>query len=550
MSNRTRLLYSFLLKFPLSKPFFLNVLEIFEWKYPDSEEIVERASIQYVLKLCIMESIFLVLSLCMWNHGLMTFFLELLGMYMVAKYYEHSFIRTSYTKLLEQFEQYLDKVRNNYQSTGEIQEALEDTMFEAPPLIASHIKQLLKVFDEEDAKKMQQYKEKVGFPYLLTFYTLCRISSIYGDSMVNHSSSFLKNINCLKEEVHAEILHRSKVKHVFSGLIFVITFPMLFLDIIKNWSIYNLKELSLYYNGCFGLACVVIICMSTVIIFRLILYLLEPVTIVKRRHILVEWLCTKTTIRNLAISRMLKREAHYKKMKQYLFRLHSSLNVTELIVMKWWCAMVVLIVGPFFIGILSLYKGGNSAFLIVGLLMINLVLSFVLFKLPDFIVAVKILCLGKEIDEELMRLQLVLMLLSSIDRIMLESILEWLSFTSIIYQEEFLICQISYLEESELALKGLKKQVNQVSFEYLIDNLMACDRVGVKKAFEGLPSEYRYYLEKSKQQNAIRLDNQSAIGRTVAYLPMILVIGGYLIIPFVLESITQFSQFIKQMQII
>lgn len=54
-------------------------------------------------------------------------------------------------------------------------------------------------------------------------------------------------------------------------------------------------------------------------------------------------------------------------------------------------------------------------------------------------------------------------------------------------------------------------------------------------------------MEKRKQDNEIFISNKGTLGKIAAYIPMILVIGLYLIVPFILESLSQLSGYMSQM---
>ena len=45
----------------------------------------------------------------------------------------------------------------------------------------------------------------------------------------------------------------------------------------------------------------------------------------------------------------------------------------------------------------------------------------------------------------------------------------------------------------------------------------------------------------------MNLAGKTAIGKLISYIPMVLTIGGYLIIPFVRESLTQLLQYAEEM---
>ena len=55
------------------------------------------------------------------------------------------------------------------------------------------------------------------------------------------------------------------------------------------------------------------------------------------------------------------------------------------------------------------------------------------------------------------------------------------------------------------------------------------------------------FREQRKLDNELNLAGKTAIGKLISYIPMVLTIGGYLIIPFVRESLTQLLQYAEEM---
>jgi hypothetical protein len=151
-------------------------------------------------------------------------------------------------------------------------------------------------------------------------------------------------------------------------------------------------------------------------------------------------------------------------------------------------------------------------------------------------------------EDEVIQYQAVLIMLVHIRRMTIEVLLEWLEKTSRIFRESIMDCINQYNHDNEYALEQLKQKESFLPFIRIIENLEVCDRIGIEKAFDELVSERNFFIEKRKQDNEIYITNQGVIGKVAAFTPFVLTVAGYLIIPFVLESMAQFMSYVKDLQ--
>ena len=537
-----------------------------EWIIPGEEERITCLTRRYLyteLSLCIA---FLCIAFFAWELSFESLLMIIMGVYLVSLYYRFHYTRKKYMSLLLQFEQFLVNMRNIYQNTGMVEEALQESIWESQEEIASHMQSLFMALDLEDSEELQEYKEGIAFPYILTFYILCKTCIMYGDSYTMGKSAFLSNMNHLKEEIHNEVLRRKRLNHVFSGLLFVTVFPILFIDCIRRWSIGNLPELIRYYDGGYGLLVKCILCIVTIIIFRLIQYLIEPKELVKRPHIYLDKLCNIHTIKQFLIEHIHKREDKWQKVYCNLVRISSSYTVYQFLFVKICLAvssciitcivMISMIIRENSIASITsslLYtqqeiavaaRDANYLLIILCIILITIFSYYV----PNIQLIIKVACGNRDAEDELMRLQAVLIMLTPIRRMTVETLLEWLAYGSEIFLPAILECIDCFFQDNEKALDIMYQSCDNESFRHLVKNLEVSDRIGIYPAFEEVPGDYSYNIEKRKQDNEIRTDNQGAIGKFIAFFPMVLLIGGYLIVPFILESISQFMTYVSQLQ--
>lgn len=564
-SNLRRLSDSFV-HIPFIKNMIARRQAIQEWYTPNAKNRIEKQTRRSLLVEMIYITVYLVIVGLAWHLNVENVILVLAGIYCISKYYQFRYIRIAYRKLLIQFEHYLALVRNIYQNTNMLEEALQEALWESEEEIACHIQDLIQQLNIEEPEQMQEYKEKIGFSYLLTFFILCKTCIVYGDSYSDEKSNFLCNMNQLKEEIHNELLRRNRINHIFSGLLFVCAFPIIFIDWIRDFSLWNLPELLRYYDGGYGLVVKLLIAVTTICVIRIIEYLMEPRAIIKQSHYVLDKLLQKDWIRNFILQRISKQKLLYEKLFINLERIRSDYSILHFVLLKYLFAFITSIL-VILTGILILYRESRLHTVILSLLFtetkitishdqssvmlfifISIILIFFAYRIPNIQLTINLACQKSETQDEIMRLQAVLIMLTPISRMTVEILLEWLAFTSDIFQPMLLNCMDGYLQDDQLALEELYQSTNDEDFKHMIRNLEVSDRIGILHAFEEVPGDYAFSIEKRKQDNEIQTDNKGAIGRFIAFAPMVLIIGGYLIIPFVLESIIEFMGYVKQMQ--
>ncbi len=168
---------------------------------------------------------------------------------------------------------------------------------------------------------------------------------------------------------------------------------------------------------------------------------------------------------------------------------------------------------------------------------------------PLLILEIKRYFLRGAKEDEVMQFQTMIVMLMYIPRMNVEIILEWLENFSVLFKPSLMECVDMYSFDSERALYELKEKEDFTPFVRIVESLQACDRVGIEAAFEEIAGQRSYFLEKRKQDNEMQISEKGALGKVIAYMPMILVIGLYLIVPFVLESLTQLNGYMSQMEI-
>lgn len=155
----------------------------------------------------------------------------------------------------------------------------------------------------------------------------------------------------------------------------------------------------------------------------------------------------------------------------------------------------------------------------------------------------------RNMEDEIMQFHTIILMLKHIGRMNVATILEWLENFAELFKPAIMECLDQYYYDEEDAFLSIKEKEPFLPFVRIIEDLEACDRVGIEQAFDGLEGQMEYLLEKRRQDNEISISDRGVLGRIMAYIPMILTMGGYLILPFIMESMHQLMGYMEQLKV-
>jgi hypothetical protein len=533
--------------------------------------------------------------------------------------------------LLMELEKYLGELRHYFYSSGMIEEAIYDSLEMVKDKISLHINKIYDILMSEDSIEVEQYKDIAPNKFFITFLALCQITIQYGDTIYQEQSLFLTNLNYLKNEINIEILKRKKMKHVFSGLIFVTIMPVFFLKIIENWSISNLEELKKYYYGAYGIIVSVVIFLVTLFTYHTIHRLKSNDKGIRKNHYLLERLLNIRGVNHLLTTWIGKHYNKAYKLDMLIKRVGEGFSLKQFYLQR----VLILIITFFLANIIMLQiihvtkdndlnyvkdfetssfaseiddikiyqdiiqkycnqyvrkdvkvsskKRGlqlqiektlkeqekiSNQYIVQLLsdeilrrithyeksyyhwyyLIISVLLSVLFSYIPYIILLLKKQLMQMSMEDEVMQFQAIIIMLMHIKKMNIETILDWLENFAEVFCPAIRECADTYSYDEELAFSLLKEKEPFLPFVRIVQNLEACDKVGIVKAFDEIKSDRNYFIEKRKQENEIIITNKAVIGKVLAYIPMFLTLVLYLILPFVLESISRLMGYIKQIQ--
>ncbi len=527
-------------------------------------------------------------------------------------------------RILVLLEKYLGDVRHFFHAGGMVEEAIYDSMENAPDLLVPHIMKIYHILQSEEKEEVEKYKEIAPNKFFLTFLALSQITLEYGDTIHNGRSVFLDNLNYLKKEVNIEILKREKMQYIFSGLIFLTILPIFFLKAVENWGISNLPELERYYQGGYGIVISILIFLFTVLSYSVISQLRgNSDTIVQEESFYIKKICQIPFVYRRIKKYIFTHPSKTAKIEQLLYQAAEKTTVQEFICKRFLIFLFSLIafiflsvqlvsitkqnkihyVGDYtgssltttediesyreilkslcydfkkadnellkekIISHLKLHFEGLSELVMEELgtqaaeriinyqrihyhifyFLLSILLAWILSFLPIALTICKRYFRKLNMEDEVMQLQSIILMLIYIKRMNVEILLEWMENFSDIFRDSLIECVDHFSYDEELALERLKERILFLPFVRIVEDLEACDRLGVEDAFDEIAGQRDFFADKRKQDNEITLANKGVIAKAVAYIPLIMLLGFYLIVPFVLESVAQLMNYMADM---
>ena len=190
----------------------------------------------------------------------------------------------------------------------------------------------------------------------------------------------------------------------------------------------------------------------------------------------------------------------------------------------------------------------NSSYIKWWHVLIALGVAFLAYYIPNISLSIRNSVRKMDKDNEIMQFQSIILMLMHIDRVDVQTILEWLCRFSYAFREPIATCLNNYESGAEQALEELKESVPNKDFQRIVDQLQsAVTRIPVKAAFDELETERAFFYEKRKDANENLIKRKATIGQVVGFTPLVLLIGGYLVAPLLVVSMLQMVNYFSQM---
>lgn len=123
------------------------------------------------------------------------------------------------------------------------------------------------------------------------------------------------------------------------------------------------------------------------------------------------------------------------------------------------------------------------------------------------------------------------------------SLLELMESFAGIFQKNISKCIASYVTRDKDAVTIMKEETAYIPFRHLAECLEAADDIGTGAAFEELTSDIKRVRKDNEQQLLLLLEDRAVLGMLLAVLPGMVILFGYLLIPFMMNALTMFESY-------
>lgn len=446
--------------------------------------------------------------------------------------------------MLRQFERFLSLFYNHYSIYEDVEECFLYTLDLSTGDIYERMDEIYQLLREEEMEQIRQYKWNSPLSCFTSFLHLCFCMEHYGGGEENSKRAFLETLMTLKKQVCYDILKRERWSHSFFGIVPMILVPICSLYSIRCWGVSSLQELAPYYNEMYGKISAIFILLSCMCCYEVVLLLRDDMKNTAGINRFIVWMMSRK-----CVAFWMERFLYH--CPNYVFRIEKLLRKA---MVPWdvatYCLQKILYgIGGASISMILLWMPSvhNKDYEWMMEIFIVVVVSIVFFEYPMFRLKILAFKMREERDNEIMRFLSLFRILSKTKSADITFVLECFEAGSIYFEQPLQVCLDNYLYEFEDAMKRLKEQESNERFGKIIESLQFSEKIGLEKTFESLEEELVDFLEEKKQENEMNIENMGALAKCIAFIPMVLTIGLYVVVPFVLQSLVELGGFVEQM---
>ncbi len=199
--------------------------------------------------------------------------------------------------------------------------------------------------------------------------------------------------------------------------------------------------------------------------------------------------------------------------------------------------------------VLEKIEGVKNNFLKFWEVIIALLIAWIAYFIPNITLFIKNKIRALEKEDEVMQFQSIILMLMYIERVDVQTVLEWLERYAYAYKEPISTALNNYEAGAVEALEDLKDAVPQKDFKRIIEALIsAVERIPIRDAFDELETERSFQYERRKDTNERIIQKKTSLGKTIGFAPLIILVAGYFVGPLLLVSIMQLMTYFATMK--
>ncbi len=501
--------------------------------YPSTKYSIIQRTAEYLIRIYFIALLVIVGLLYFAEFSIYYAMLSLMMVYAVINTIVYEELEKLELKLLGQLEKFVSDVRFRYQFDGMLEEAIQEAINLAEYEMSIQGERILECLKRQFNLELDDYSEIAPNHFFLTFYSICVMNMKYGDKKIEETSVFIRNLAYLKEDINVEQLKRRKIANQFMGLYGLTLLPVFAIKPIEKWAVSNMPDMEKVYSGLQGIGVTIFLMIFTISVYKIISILKRANHHVQSKNPFIYRLANTQFCRKLVYWYIVIRKKQAERCNQLLKDVVYIYDFGEFMILRWISAIGYGV----FCGIIGGSVGGNG-FVLTGIMCCGCVVGYfscyvsIVFKRQILIM---------EREEEIVRFQTIILMLMHIDRMTIAELLEQMERYAVTFRNEI------YELANTLSYKGIgvfreaKGRTSFHPYEKLLDSFRSCDIMPINMAFGDAETDRLYYVEKHKQDNESIIERKSLIAKTIAFLPLCLVILLKLIVPFVVQGISSLS---------
>ena len=170
-------------------------------------------------------------------------------------------------------------------------------------------------------------------------------------------------------------------------------------------------------------------------------------------------------------------------------------------------------------------------------LLVCFAVAAICYNVPFLLLLYKKSIVENQQKDEVLRLQTITLMLMYLKNVTTEKLLGWMVDFTVLFKYPIQDCLNSFSMDEAEALDTLSATVEYEPFNNLVQNLENADKVGLATAFDELESDRDSFIKQMDAEEEIALRDRAAMAGFLAMIPLLAVILGYLVIPFIMNSL-------------
>ncbi len=507
--------------------------------YPATKYSLIKKTTEYLIRIYITAVIATVLLMVFADFSIYYALVVFLVLYALVSNRIYTELDRLEMSLLLELQKFLEDVKYRFRFDGMLEEALQEAINSAEYLMAIHGEKIYSSIRDYHLNGVEDYEELAPNSYFKSFYMMCRNVVVYGDKKIDGESYFIKNLTYLKDDIGVEILKRRKINNAFMGLLGITIIPVFAIKPVERWSVSNIPELAVTYDGIFGIISTLVLGILSFVIYRIVLKLKYPYVKNEEKSKWIEGLAKISFFRKMALWIIKSRYKISLRFERNLKNIGYPYDIIEFYVKRIFMSILTFVV-MLIISISICISVSVNIFNIWVLLsaLISAILMYA-YQYMEIIMKERLMLMNRE--EELVKFQTIILMLKETDRISVSDILMQMENFSYSFRNVLEEILYKFPYKGIKVFEEIKGKSGFLGFDRLMDNFRACDYMSISLAFADVENEREYYVMKHKQDNDFIVEERSLIAKVLSFIPICAVIIAKLIIPFVVEGMGQIN---------